>query len=382
MSTIRALTMGAKHHFFGYYGVNAWDPSLRRHLALETDFDDHRPTADDGAQVGLVDRETGEFHKYAETRAFNLQQGSMMHWIDAGFGAEFTFNDWDGDALVSRAINPETRQVRTLSRAVAAISPVAPVGIGLNFARMSFCRPVVGYANRIDPAIWAEKPEDDGLLEIDLKTGESRLLLSIAEVVGRYPHSATKEGHVWFNHVYYNTDGTRMLFLCRVKRGDRFITSMWSMNADGSELKLQIDYGYHTSHFAWRDTRRIMISTDLTGDMQFLEFLDRERTFEPFGNGAFPSNGHNAFSPDRQWVVCDSSPKAPDRLAELMLYHIGAGQKISLGKFHHPPIYTGDIRCDLHPRWSPDGRAITFDSVHEGSRQIYLADVSDVVEQA
>jgi hypothetical protein len=43
MAEIRVLTRGPKHHFFGYYGVDAWDPDIQAHLALETGFDDHRP---------------------------------------------------------------------------------------------------------------------------------------------------------------------------------------------------------------------------------------------------------------------------------------------------------------------------------------------------
>jgi dipeptidyl aminopeptidase/acylaminoacyl peptidase len=52
--------------------------------------------------------------------------------------------------------------------------------------------------------------------------------------------------------------------------------------------------------------------------------------------------------------------------------------RISLGKFHSDEQFRGDIRCDLHPRWSPDGSTVSFDSVHEGDRQIYLVDVSDI----
>ena len=66
-------------------------------------------------------------------------------------------------------------------------------------------------------------------------------------------------------------------------------------------------------------------------------------------------------------------------MAELMLYDLRKEQKISLGMFHSDEIFTGDIRCDLHPRWSKDGQMITFDSVHEGSRQIYMVDVLEIM---
>ena len=42
-------------------------------------------------------------------------------------------------------------------------------------------------------------------------------------------------------------------------------------------------------------------------------------------------------------------------------------------------IFRGEIRCDLHPRWTPDGRGLTIDTVPVGDRQIHLIDVSDVV---
>jgi Tol biopolymer transport system component len=41
-------------------------------------------------------------------------------------------------------------------------------------------------------------------------------------------------------------------------------------------------------------------------------------------------------------------------------------------------VYDGPARTDLHPRWSRDGKLITFDSIHEGERQIYLVDVGSL----
>ena len=49
--------------------------------------------------------------------------------------------------------------------------------------------------------------------------------------------------------------------------------------------------------------------------------------------------------------------------------------KKDIGDFFVPEVYR-DVycRCDLHPRWRPDGRQLAFNSVHEGSRQIYVID--------
>lgn len=375
-----ALSLAPKHHFFGYYGINPWDRSLRCHLSLQTDFHERRPTVGDYAAVGLIDRQTHIFIPYARTSAFNLQQGSMMHWIYVGFGEEFTFNDWEDDKLVSRAINPETGKTRAIQGAIAAVSPTEPIAMGLNYARMAHCRPVVGYANNMDPESVLDSPEDDGLFLLDLESGGSRLIMPIADVIGASRCEEARGGRAWFNHVLFNTDGTRILFFCRVRKQDGWHSSLWTINPDGTDLECQISFKYRISHFAWRYPAHILISSSFLGDMQFLEFTDRQRDFKPFGKGKLPRDGHACFSPDARWVVCDTSPKGPERLSELMLYNMSSNTKISLGKFHSEKQFTGDIRCDLHPRWSPDGNTISFDSVYEGSRQIYLVDVSDIAE--
>ena len=92
-----------------------------------------------------------------------------------------------------------------------------------------------------------------------------------------------------------------------------------------------------------------------------------------------PEDGHASFSPDGKWIVCDTYPMGHERLSGLLLYNPSSDRKVLLGRFHSEPLFTGDIRCDLHPRWSPDGKTITFDAVHEGRRQIYAVDVSPFV---
>ena len=372
---IKKLSMPPKHHFFGYYGINPWDSTTRYHLALETDFHTHRPMPEDVATVGWVDRNTHQFIPHAKTTAFNLQQGSMMHWIDATAAAEFTFNDWEDDALVSRALNPTTGDVRTIKGAIAAVSPTAPLAIGLNYGRMAHCRAVVGYTTHTKSSDIEAQPETDGLYQLNLRDGSSKLVLSIADVIRASGDARMVGKRTWFNHVLFNTDGTRLLFFCRVRAETGFYTSLWTVNPDGADLEMQIPFGYRVSHFDWRTPTRILVSSDIVDEMGFVEFTDGARDFTPIGRSVLPHDGHASFSPDRQWLLCDTYPRGPERLAQLMVYNIAENRKIVLGEFHHEEQFTGDIRCDLHPRWAPDGQAITFDSVHEGSRQIYFLEL-------
>ncbi len=366
------LSDSPKHHFFGYYGINPWDKSGQYHLALETDFHTHRPVESDIAKVGYINRETHDFISFAQTSAFNLQQGSMMHWI----GEEFTYNDWDNGRLVSRAINPITKEMRTIQGAIAAVAPVGSIAIGLNYQRMAHCRSVVGYASEQKPSEIKAQPEDDGLYLLNLQDGTSKLVLSIADVISTANDDRLIGARAWFNHVLFNTDGTRVLFFCRVRIEKGFLSSLWTVNPDGADLELQIPFGYRVSHFDWKTPSQILVSSDIVNEMGFVEFSDGMRNFTSIGKGVLPNDGHASFSPDRQWLLCDTYPKGSSRLAELMLYNIAENRKIVLGEFPHDEMFSGDIRCDLHPRWSSDGNIITFDSVHEDSRQIYCVDLN------
>ena len=377
---VKRLSASPKHHFFGYYGINPWDSTTRYHLALETDFHTHRPVPEDVATVGLIHRDTHEFIPHAKTSAFNLQQGSMMHWINGGAGAEFTFNNWENGTLVSRTMNPTTGTVRTIRGAIAAVSPTAPLAIGLNYGRMAHYRAVVGYATHSKSTDVEVQPEDDGLYQLNLQNGSSKLVLSIADVIRTSGDKQVVGKRTWFNHVLFNTDGTRLLFFCRVRHETGFYTSLWTVNPDGSDLEMQIPFGYRVSHFDWRTPTRVLVSSDILGEMGFVEFTDGLRDFTPLGRGVLPSDGHASFSPDREWLLCDTYPRGTERLAQLMIYNIAENRKIVLGEFHHEEQFVGDIRCDLHPRWALDGKTITFDSVHEGSRQIYLVELPSSIK--
>ena len=64
----------------------------------------------------------------------------------------------------------------------------------------------------------------------------------------------------------------------------------------------------------------------------------------------------------------------------LMLYRFPDGPRIDIARLHSPKSrWWGEIRCDLHPRWDRSGRRVCIDSVHDGSRQMYVLDIGSIV---
>lgn len=95
-----------------------------------------------------------------------------------------------------------------------------------------------------------------------------------------------------------------------------------------------------------------------------------------------PLNGHCTYLSDNSWVLNDTYPQGEERLQDLYLYHVPSDSRVDLGQFHAPPAYTDTLRCDLHPRSSPDGSKIVIDSAHGGNgRQMYLFEVGKVVAE-
>ena len=89
-----------------------------------------------------------------------------------------------------------------------------------------------------------------------------------------------------------------------------------------------------------------------------------------------PLNGHCTYLPGNRFILNDTYPDER-RLQHVYLCEAETDRRIALGDFLSPHQFTGEFRCDTHPRYSPDGRKVVIDSPHGGNgRQMYLIDVS------
>jgi hypothetical protein len=433
----RAVTREPGHHFFGYYDKTPWDASGRYLLALQAPFGERPPGPDDVATLGVVDLHDGEtFEPFAETRAWNWQQGCMLQWLPSAMGQLVIYNDRDGDHFVSIVRDALSgREIRRLPRPIYALSRDGAQALSLNFSRLHHQRPGYGYAGLPDRWQDVAEPEDDGIYWMDLDSGQSKLIISIAQAA-RLSRKPSMEGAVHrFNHLQFSPDDAQFIFLHRwrppirstlgldrrlrgglrglrrlVRRDEEFanaslgrrfelglrglrrvlvrnygagdpgLTRLNVARADGTEIAIVADEDV-VSHFDWSDPQHILAWARHRGvDGFFLFELNGEATLV---NGeAMPRDGHCSYSPDaaRRWILNDTAAPDDDDCRELYVYDTRAGRRLNLGRFYSPPGLQGDFRCDLHPRWSRDGRQVCFDSAHGGSRQLYVMDLSQTLD--
>lgn len=237
-------------------------------------------------------------------------------------------------------------------------------------------RPETGYCGGEDPWTDEPAPREDGLHAMDLATGQHRLIISLQQMAELQPVASMTEGQHYFTHPTFNEAGTRFFFWHRWQTSEGRHTRLYTASPDGTDICLLWD---RHSHSTWLGDDRILAFVhDQDGRPSHWLFTDRTDQHEVIGEGVLTMNGHFTYSPDKRWLLTDRAPDE-DGHRHLYLYHFAGERLVEIGRFQSMPQLTGPLRCDLHPRWSPDGTEVCIDSTHEGSRQMYVIDVGEIV---
>lgn len=388
----RRITPENENFFFGYYDMQPWSGSGRYHLCHKVGFWQRMPTMDDRAEIGMIDMQTGAYTPLDGTTAWNFQQGAMLTWNPSAPDDEIIFNVRTERGYQCKILNIHTGASRLLDYPLANVAPNGKYGVSINFARMYDFRPGYGYHGIDDPFGAVSHPADDGVYLVDLDTGRGKLVLSLDTLWQLARTEGMAEGKVLVNHINFNTDGSRFVMLFRIvyPPKDAREHSLWktatiSANADGSEPFLWHGFS-DASHYNWRDPLHLVIyatpgaePADGTAGWELGVWTDRTHLYELVDTGFFKRDGHCNYSPDGRFLLYDSYADGQG-YRDLYVYDLERKEGMTLGRYYSYPELPVDIRTDFHPRWSRDGKSISFDSNHEGFRGIYTMDLSTIVK--
>ena len=350
-----------RNRFFGYFDVHPWTASMDGFLLHEV--------SEDAVEISLY--RDGEHTTLGTSVAWNLQQGSRTHWHPVA--GSVLFNDRESGQLVARDVDSDGETVATYDRPIQALHPDGTEFLSLNYDRLDRNRPDYGYGR--DPDSLPD-PDSDGLWRVEMDTGDDELLVSLQSLIDRTDTTADSDDH-YVNHALYNPAGDRFVFLHRWNGEEGRVSRLYIADLDGG-CRVVMDETV-VSHYCWLSNSELFVwgrtvefgdgyhvlDVD-TGEFEYIDALDEW------------GDGHPSLSPDGRYVVTDTYPDRK-RQRHLLLYDRETEEVTELGRFFEPLEYTGETRCDLHPRWSPDGTAISFDSTHTGRRDSYILDVSQIV---
>lgn len=374
----RISPAGDGEYFFGYYDKCPWDASGRYILCMKAKDTWSNVSPHDSVELLIIDTQNGNsIKKFGESHSWNVQQGCMMQWLGPDFSSRIIYNDFRDGKFVSVIYEVATGKERIINAPVYSVSLNGSFALTLDFTRLYRLRPGYGYYNLQEDTANEKLPSKPCIWTIDLESGEVKPLLKYTDFAKFEPRPEMEGAEHKVNHIMISPNGKRFMVLYRWFQGQRKYTRLVTCNVDGTEMYVLSDDDM-VSHCYWKsDNEIIAFERKKDGGPGYYLMKDKTQKYQHLW-AQLRNDGHPSYSPtDNTLIVTDSYPNRA-RVADIKLLRDtdldGKDMRV-IAKVFAPFKYDNDTRCDLHPRWRQDGKAICFDSVFEGHRGLYIVEL-------
>lgn len=399
---------------FGYYNYSPINKDGDKLLAHRIEFEGRMPQKEDFVEIGYFSLPEGHWHKLAVTNAFNWQQGSMLQWLGPEFNNEIIYNDVENNRYIAQIINVNTGKKRKLPKSIYGIDPLGEFSISLNFERCYWTR-AYNYAPIVDENWNKRIPVIDGIIKIDLKTGDVKTIISLSDFLKQEDIIDDGITAHWFEHIMMNPSGTRFSFYYRYGNKEKFTTRVYTSDINGENIwKHPAKEGDNFSHLGWIDNENYSLFTYpqtnignwyskdvvkkknsfirlfyrklikpffspkaielVKGSNYYALTKDMQHVYQHLNKGILSSDGHPGFTKNGRFMLTDTY-EDKNNFRNLILYDSQKKKIFILGKFYSTYNSCG-WRADLHPRFSHDDKYIIIDSTHNGINQIIVLEAN------
>lgn len=403
---VRCITPATDRCFHRFFDTSPVSPSGRYVALLQLPQEERLPRPGEAANIVLVDLHTAEEQVVAQTYGWETQLGANINWgVDDD---SIYYNDVDTvtwEPLCVR-LNPHTGDKRSMSGSIYRISPDGRTIISACAKRMR--RTQYGYGVVVPdehvPRNFGFR-EDDGLYTIDTETGERKLLVSISDIFDRavptIDKSLYEHGECYGFHCKFNPQGDRILFTMRWFHSDQ--KQPWNMlgkglkfwvltmNTDGSDIRVAVGPeqwskgGHHINWFP--DGQKLSMNLCLDGDKQmYLAQVNADGTNLQKIIDKIPGSGHPTVHPNGKHIVTDSYQQEKvafgDGTVPIRFVDLESNSEKTLVRINVANQGTKSsiaLRVDPHPAWTPDYKHLVFNGYVDGTRRVYIADLSNLV---
>lgn len=403
MVPVHKVTPDDGYYLHTFYDICPWSPSGRYLTCTKFPFQDREPGPKDAAQICLIDTKDQTLTELYSTTGWGFQLGANVQW--GATDRYLYFNDQvDGEGVCVR-LDLETGKAEPLAGPMYHVAPDDSAVVSFPLDLINATQSGYGYA--MDPANIRTLPpgaaEDEGIWRTDLRTGKKTLLVSLAQAYDVLPDSDKKRfegGTFYFFHSKYNPQSDRILQVFRCMMPNRgtefgiggtgiFKPMLITFNADGSDVRLALSnevWGKGGHHPNWHPNgEQILMNLKLDYEgIKFCSFRADGSDFRVLSESV-EGSGHPSFHKNGRHIITDVYPdqdmaskslEVPIRLVDLE----SQSEQQLCYVFTLGMPNANVLRIDPHPAWSRDYNKVCFNAAPEGRRQIYVADLSDIIK--
>lgn len=292
------------------------------------------------------------FQKLGRTSSWCWQQGSMLQFVPNTQTSQVIFNVLVSGELGSRVVDLSGNIIKEYAFPVYSLSPCGKYASTLNFYDLALKRPGYGY--------YQKEIENIG------KPHASIIELSSGAKVMDLP---LPEGNYYINHISFSPDSQMVVYFLIEKKGSLRTTSIQSINLKQRKSSSTILNEERCSHFCWLNNQEILVS--IGKKVFWAGYIINTKTGNiRIAKNRFDGDFHPMKHPFENGFISDSY--VVNRSQKLMYCDLETGKIHVLKNFDVNPELKGEVRCDLHPRFSQSGNFVAIDIGRRENRELNI----------
>jgi hypothetical protein len=333
------------------------------------------PKPEESLEVGYFNFEAGEIRDYvscALTTAWNHHKGCRLQWLS---DTEFIFNNSFSGKLCSTIFNILTKESNNLSFPIDTVHRKKRIATSFSYERLECLMPGYGYPYKDNSYLHENASDKTGMFLVDLDKNTREPLISLKALVEDLNDDELYQYRHYVTHSEFSFDGRYISFLHRwvgddvMKRWSRLI--VYDLN---TRTFIALPTSGMVSHYVWNSKNQIIAYCSVNEqDGHVLFDVPNVTSFKKIATNKLNSDGHQSFVTEEIFIT----DTYPDKFRTAKLYKVSTvSESVELlASVYSPKKYQSKlpfnhIACDLHPRVSPSGRYVCFDTVFPGIRSI------------
>ena len=358
--------------FFGFHDVTPFSADNRQMLSNRLTIPLRMPTKKDKLEVGVWSgKDYDEWTHIGETTAWNYHKGCRLQWLPGG---RCIYNIAENDRLKACIHNMKTGEDTHVDWPIDTASHDGIRATSFSYERLNLMMPGYGYVWGDDDAhLCCNAPEETGLCLVDLENNRRELLLSLRDVAAIQPEDGMDGAFHFVTHTEFSPDDRFISMLHRWYHGTFRRTRMLVYDTVDKQVYVSPTTGM-VSHYVWNGEGGIVAYCRVEDVDSHVFFTDHTmKEWKRCGYPRLNSDGHHHFINNRKFVV----DTYPDKYRHAKIFSVDVDTDevkllvdVKSPKKFVSPNEQKHWRCDLHPRVSPDGTLLSFDSVYNGERNL------------